>query len=65
MKKTFLFSCLALALVGGMTGCKPSGDQTAGGDTNEIKVGEYASLTGKEAAFGNLRIRGRCWRLKT
>ena len=34
-----------------LTGCnKPSSKSAAGGDT--IKVGEYASLTGKEATFG-------------
>lgn len=33
-----------------LTGCKPSADSGAGGDT--IKVGEFASLTGSEAAFG-------------
>src|SRR5262249_33766520 len=38
----------------GLTGCKPSTDQSAGsGGGNEIPVGEYASLTGIEAAFGN------------
>ena len=36
---------LALALAG-VTGCKP------GDDANTIKVGEFASLTGKEAAWG-------------
>src|SRR5437016_3535133 len=36
---------LTLALAG-VTGCKP------GGDANAIKVGEFASLTGKEATFG-------------
>jgi branched-chain amino acid transport system substrate-binding protein len=39
----FLITLTGLA---GLTGCKPSG-----GD-NSIKVGEYASLTGKEATFG-------------
>src|SRR5581483_2088425 len=41
---------LALALgllVSGLSGCKPSGG------ANTIKVGEFASLTGKEANFGN------------
>src|ERR1051325_1964069 len=37
---------LSLALAG-VAGCKPSGD-----DANSIKVGEFASLTGKEAAWG-------------
>ena len=39
-----------LAGVAGLTGCKPSG---GGSDAdNPIKVGEYASLSGKEATFG-------------
>lgn len=37
----------AVVLAAGLTGCKPAAN------TNEIVVGEYASLTGKEAAFGN------------
>jgi len=45
---TFL-NCLAAAMVlaAALSGCKPAAN------TNEIVVGEYASLTGKEAAFGN------------
>jgi branched-chain amino acid transport system substrate-binding protein len=48
MKKcSFVFlPVVVLAFVFGITGCKPSG----GGDV--IKVGEFASLTGKEATFG-------------
>lgn len=46
MKQTHLFSLVLLPLALSFTGCKPSG----GGGT--IKVGEYASLTGKEATFG-------------
>src|SRR5437016_4137647 len=38
-----------------LTGCNKSSD-TAGG--NVIKVGEFASLTGKEAAFGNSSHKG-------
>jgi len=48
MKPGFLLSSAAasvLALSLGLSGCKPKG-----GDT--IKVGEFASLTGKEATFG-------------
>src|SRR5213596_1204395 len=45
----------ALALVTLLIGCGKSGDG-AGGDT--IKVGEFASLTGKEAAFGNSSHKG-------
>ena len=46
---------LALGLAGvflaGLTGCnKPAGGSAAAGDT--IKVGEFASLTGKDATFG-------------
>ena len=33
-----------------LTGCKPAGETAGGADT--IKVGEFASLTGKEATFG-------------
>jgi branched-chain amino acid transport system substrate-binding protein len=54
---------LALAVMMGLTGCKPAdqpggsssnaGGAGGGDDANIIRVGEYASLTGKEAAFGN------------
>lgn len=37
----------AAVLVAGLAGCKRAANE------NEIVVGEYASLTGKEAAFGN------------
>jgi len=40
---------LMLAALGLGTGCKPSGGTTA---VNPIKVGEFASLSGKEANFG-------------
>jgi len=40
---------VSAGLLLGFTGCKPSGG--AGGDS-VIKVGEFASLTGKEATFG-------------
>lgn len=41
-----------LGLILGFTGCNKSADSggASGGDT--IKIGEFASLTGKEAAFG-------------
>jgi branched-chain amino acid transport system substrate-binding protein len=42
------FFSAALAAVFVFTGCKPSG--SSAGDT--IKVGEFASLTGKDATFG-------------
>src|SRR5215211_1249882 len=38
-----------LTLTLALAGCKPA-DSSGGGDV--IKVGEYASLTGKEATFG-------------
>ncbi len=44
---------VTLSLVLGLTGCNKSADNgggSNGGDT--IKIGEFASLTGKEAAFG-------------
>ncbi len=47
IKKTFWVS--AIVAVALFAGCKPPAD-TAGGKT--IKVGEFASLTGKEATFG-------------
>src|SRR5439155_12640911 len=39
-----------------LIGCGKSGDSGAGGDT--IPVGEFASLTGKEAAFGQSSHKG-------
>jgi branched-chain amino acid transport system substrate-binding protein len=48
---------LAGALLAGITGCnKPSGGQAAAGDV--IKVGEFASLTGSEATFGQSSHQG-------
>ncbi len=46
--RPLVFSTVWLATAGLITGCGPSG--STGSDT--IKVGEYASLTGKEATFG-------------
>jgi len=40
---------MVLAGATGLTGCKPSGGAAA---ANPIKVGEFASLSGKEATFG-------------
>jgi hypothetical protein len=40
------FILILLAGWAGLTGCKPSGGADA---DNAIKVGEFASLTGKEA----------------
>ncbi|MGH7939660.1 MAG: ABC transporter substrate-binding protein [Limisphaerales bacterium] len=35
-----------------LTGCNKPSSTSAGGTAGVIKVGEYASLTGKEAGFG-------------
>src|SRR5437870_11385160 len=40
-----------------LTGCNKASDGSAGGG-EKIKVGEFASLTGKEAAFGNSSHKG-------
>ena len=42
---------LLAVLAVGFNGCKPSAEQTAA-DNQIIKVGEFASLTGSEASFG-------------
>ncbi len=42
----------ALAVSLSLVGCNKSPSSAAGGGSDVIKVGEYASLTGKEAAFG-------------
>lgn len=47
--KNILLPAVLLGLALGFTGCKPSGSGDAG---QTIKVGEFASLTGKEATFG-------------
>jgi len=39
-----------------LTGCKPSSTASGGGDT--IKIGEFASLTGSEATFGQSSHKG-------
>jgi len=53
LRKIFgLTLVLSLPLLG-LTGCKPGGgDGGSGGPGGVIRVGEYASLTGKEATFG-------------
>jgi branched-chain amino acid transport system substrate-binding protein len=48
---------LLVAALLGFTGCKKSAEQTAA-DESVIKVGEFASLTGREAAFGQSSHRG-------
>ncbi|MDB6126057.1 MAG: ethanolamine utilization protein EutJ [Pedosphaera sp.] len=59
MKKWFSYfvPTLAVGLILSFTGCKKSAEETAA-DGNTIKVGEFASLTGKEAAFGNSSHKG-------
>lgn len=49
-------SVLALGLV--LPGCGQKSAETAAADDAVIKVGEYASLTGKEAAFGQSSHKG-------
>lgn len=44
------------ALLLAAAGCKPAA--SANGNTGDIKVGEFASLTGKEAAFGQSSHKG-------
>lgn len=54
--KHWSLNIFTLAMVAVLAGCnKPAGD-TDGGDT--IKVGEYASLTGSEATFGQSSHKG-------
>ena len=51
LKFNFVVVTTAAALLATQSGCnKPAGDNSAAPDT--IKVGEFASLTGSEAAFG-------------
>jgi branched-chain amino acid transport system substrate-binding protein len=65
--KTFSASRILTALCAAalaLTGCKPAGDggggggATSGESAGTIKIGEYASLTGKEAAFGQSSHKG-------
>jgi branched-chain amino acid transport system substrate-binding protein len=46
-----LLALLLLGLASGLTACKKSAEETAAED-KVIKVGEFASLSGSEAAFG-------------
>ena len=48
---------LALAFALANSGCKKSAEESTAPDA-EIKVGEFASLTGKEAAFGQSSHKG-------
>jgi len=56
MKKLAILATLASAALCALPGCKKnSGGDAAGGGmegTHVIRIGEFASLTGKEAAFG-------------
>ena len=54
-RSLFSLSCLALAGVLGLAGCKKSGS-AGGGDT--INIGEFASLTGATASFGTASNNG-------
>jgi branched-chain amino acid transport system substrate-binding protein len=58
MKKYFfLLAVLVLGIALTGTGCKKTAEETAA-DGKVIKVGEFASLTGKEAAFGQSSHKG-------
>jgi branched-chain amino acid transport system substrate-binding protein len=52
-----LLPAIVTGLFLGFTGCKKSAEETAA-DEKVIKVGEYASLTGSEAAFGQSSHKG-------
>jgi branched-chain amino acid transport system substrate-binding protein len=63
MKQTWLnFSAMALLAAVIATGCNQGGSSGAsgssGGSSDVIKVGEFASLTGKEATFGQMSHHG-------
>ena len=62
MKQLAILATLAATLLLGSTGCKQETERAAPGGTaesgTEIKVGEFASLTGKEAAFGQSSHKG-------
>lgn len=49
MKRSMISLCLALAVTVLFTSCKKEG---AAGDGNEVLVGEFASMTGQTATFG-------------
>ena len=51
MKTNFFHAFLALAAAILLAGCNQSGSGAAGGG-DTIKIGEFASLTGKDATFG-------------
>jgi len=51
-----LMAIIATAML--VVGCKPSAETTGAPSSGPIKVGEYASLTGSEAAFGQSSHKG-------
>lgn len=63
MKRFLLPATLALLAMAGLNGCKPETPPAGGGAAgaaaaSEIVIGEFASLTGKEAAFGQSSHKG-------
>ena len=62
MKKLKFFASLVSSALLALTGCNRESGTGAGGSgtesANEIRVGEFASLTGKEAAFGQSSHKG-------
>lgn len=56
LKRNLFFTALA-AVALALAGCKPSSESKTGA-ADTIKVGEFASLTGKEAAFGQSSHKG-------
>ncbi len=57
MNKWLYLPLVLLALTLAPTGCKKTGEESPAAD-QVIKVGEFASLTGKEAAFGQSSHKG-------
>lgn len=51
MNKLLAVACAGLALMGAFVGCKDKGE-SGGAASNEILVGEYASMSGPTATFG-------------
>jgi branched-chain amino acid transport system substrate-binding protein len=51
LRACFTFATVLLA-ANFLTGCKPVSESSSAADSNTIKVGEFASLTGSEATFG-------------
>jgi branched-chain amino acid transport system substrate-binding protein len=59
-RRRFLSVLLAVVAASAAVGCKKQSDNggSAGGSGDTIKIGEFASLTGKEAAFGQSSHKG-------